>query len=131
MDERKSPCVLQDFVPFGAAALPLILIYNHAKQGNGYRVLPLGDLFALLFPPSFYIQVNAGHAIKSLTMSDESREAYLANLRCELRRITNKEEKNVSQLVSPLSPQMLKQFDFDSTATAKFQKWIPRDNVRQ
>ena len=27
----------QDFVPFGAAALPLILIYNHAKQGNGYR----------------------------------------------------------------------------------------------
>ena len=38
MDEQKSPCVLQDFVPFGAAALlPLILIYNHAKQGNGYR----------------------------------------------------------------------------------------------
>ena len=36
-DERKSPCVLQDFVPFGAAALPLIPIYNHAKQGNGYR----------------------------------------------------------------------------------------------
>ena len=32
-----SPCVLQDFVPFGAAALPLIPIYNHAKQGNGYR----------------------------------------------------------------------------------------------
>ena len=37
-DERtKVPCVLQDFVPFGAAALPLIPIYNHAKQGNGYR----------------------------------------------------------------------------------------------
>ena len=36
-DEQKSPCVLQDFVPFGAAALPLIPIYNHAKQGNGYR----------------------------------------------------------------------------------------------
>ena len=36
--ERKSPCVLQDFVPFGAAALlPLIPIHNHAKQGNGYR----------------------------------------------------------------------------------------------
>ena len=38
MDEQKSPCVLQDFVPFGAAALlPLTLIHNHAKQGNGYR----------------------------------------------------------------------------------------------
>ena len=36
-DERKSPCVLQDFVPFGAAALPLIPIYNYAEQGNGYR----------------------------------------------------------------------------------------------
>ena len=35
MDKRtKVPCVLQDF---GAAALPLIPIYNHAKQGNGYR----------------------------------------------------------------------------------------------
>ena len=31
------PCVLQDNVPFGAAALPLIPIYNHAEQGNGYR----------------------------------------------------------------------------------------------
>ena len=37
-NKRKSPCVLQDFVPFGAAALlPLIPINNHAKQGNGYR----------------------------------------------------------------------------------------------
>ena len=37
-DERKSPCVLQDFVPFGAAALlPLTPIHNHAMQGNGYR----------------------------------------------------------------------------------------------
>ena len=35
--QTKVPCVLQDFVPFGAAALPLIPIYNHAKQGNGYR----------------------------------------------------------------------------------------------
>ena len=35
-DKQKSPCVLQDFVPFRAAALlPLIPIYNHAKQGNG------------------------------------------------------------------------------------------------
>ena len=38
MDERKSLCVLQDFVPFGAAALlPFTQIYNHAKQGKGYR----------------------------------------------------------------------------------------------
>ena len=36
-DQTKVPCVLRDFVPFGAAALPLIPIYNHAKQGNGYR----------------------------------------------------------------------------------------------
>ena len=37
-DEPKSPCVLQDFVPFGAAALlPLTPIHNHSKQGNGYR----------------------------------------------------------------------------------------------
>ena len=38
MDRQKSPCVLQDFVPFGAAALlPLTPIHNHLKQGNGYR----------------------------------------------------------------------------------------------
>ena len=38
--ERKSPCVVQDFVPFEAPALlPPILIHNHAKQGNGYRCL--------------------------------------------------------------------------------------------
>ena len=37
-DEQKSPCVVQDFVPFGAAALlPLTPIHNHAKQGNGYH----------------------------------------------------------------------------------------------
>ena len=31
-------CVLQDFVPFRAAALlPLSQFHNHAKQGNGYR----------------------------------------------------------------------------------------------
>ena len=37
-NERKSPCVLQDFVPFGAAALlPLTQIHDNAKQGNGYR----------------------------------------------------------------------------------------------
>ena len=47
MDKQKSPCVLQDFVPFGATALlPLIPIYNHAKQGNGYR-WPLGDLLII------------------------------------------------------------------------------------
>ena len=32
------PCVLQDIVPFGAAALlPLTPIHSHAEQGNGYR----------------------------------------------------------------------------------------------
>ena len=32
------PCVLQDFVPFGAAALlPFTPIHNLSKQGNGYR----------------------------------------------------------------------------------------------
>ena len=37
-DEQKSPCVLQDFIPFGATALlPLTPIHNCAKQGNGYR----------------------------------------------------------------------------------------------
>ena len=37
-DEQKSPCVLQDFVPFRAAALlTLTQIHNHAHQGNGYR----------------------------------------------------------------------------------------------
>ena len=37
-NKRKSPCVLQVVVPFGAAALlPLTPFHNHAKQGNGYR----------------------------------------------------------------------------------------------
>ena len=37
-DERKSPCVLQDFVPFEAAALlPLTPIHNQVRQGNEYR----------------------------------------------------------------------------------------------
>ena len=52
-DERKSPCVLQDFVPFGAAALlPLTQIHNHAKQGNGYRRphIALGRLVFNFFP---------------------------------------------------------------------------------
>ena len=36
-NKRKSPTVLQDFIPFEFAALfPLISILNHAKQGNGY-----------------------------------------------------------------------------------------------
>ena len=37
MDEIKSPCVLQEFVPLGATGLlPLTPIHNHAMQGNGY-----------------------------------------------------------------------------------------------
>ena len=36
MDERKSPCILQDFVPFGATALlPLNLDHTLLKQGTG------------------------------------------------------------------------------------------------
>ena len=35
---QKSPCVLQDIVSFGAAALLTITyIHQHTKQGNGYR----------------------------------------------------------------------------------------------
>ena len=45
-DKQMFPCFLQDFIPFGAAALPpLTQIHNHAQQGNGYHILPLGDLF--------------------------------------------------------------------------------------
>ena len=36
--KQKSPCFLQDFVIFKAAALLLLtLIHYYAKQGNGYR----------------------------------------------------------------------------------------------
>ena len=36
-DGQKSPYVLQDFVPFGPAALlPLTPVHNHIKQGIGY-----------------------------------------------------------------------------------------------
>ena len=43
-DEQKFPCVLQDFFPFGAAALlPFTPIYNHAK-GIIDHILPLGNL---------------------------------------------------------------------------------------
>ena len=38
MDERRSPCILLDFIAFRAAALlPPTPIKNYAKQGNGYR----------------------------------------------------------------------------------------------
>ena len=43
--QTDSPCVLQDFVPFGAAALlPLILNQTLLKQGTGTadHLLPLG-----------------------------------------------------------------------------------------
>ena len=52
MDGRTdSPCVLQDFVPFGAAALlPLNLNHFLLKQGTGTadHLLPLGCYSALL-----------------------------------------------------------------------------------
>ena len=46
--ETKSPCVLQDFVPFGTAALLTIINNNqYTKQGNGYHSphTALGRLF--------------------------------------------------------------------------------------
>ena len=59
-DERTQvPCVLQDSVPFGAAALlPLTPIQNNAKQGNGYRWphIALGQpvcKFSILFNEKF------------------------------------------------------------------------------
>ena len=52
MDGRTdSPCVLQDFVPFGAAALlPLNLHHFLLKQGTGTadHLLPLGCYFLLI-----------------------------------------------------------------------------------
>ena len=51
-DERKSPCVLQDFVPFGATALlPLNLKHTLLKQGTGTadHLLPLGCYYFLHF----------------------------------------------------------------------------------
>merc|ERR1711954_211461 len=52
MDGRTdSPCVLQDFVPFGAAALlPLNLNHTQLKQGTGTadHLLPLG-CYSLLY----------------------------------------------------------------------------------
>ena len=45
-----SPCVLQDFVPFGAAALlPLYLNHTQLKQGMGTadHLLPLGCYFII------------------------------------------------------------------------------------
>ena len=51
MDEQKSPCVLQDFVPFGAAALLPSLkftITQSRAKGIADHILPLGDLFYLL-----------------------------------------------------------------------------------
>ena len=46
-DEQKSPCVLQDFVPFGAAALlPLqFTIMQSRATGIADHILPFGDLF--------------------------------------------------------------------------------------
>ena len=48
--DKNSPCVLQDFVPFRAAALlPLKFTLKMLKQGKGIadHILPLGDLFKI------------------------------------------------------------------------------------
>ena len=75
MDRRTdSPCVLQDFVPFGAAALlPLNLNHILLKQGTGTadHLLPLGcysclcfctlTFVCILFPLSYTSCVNKWH----------------------------------------------------------------------
>ena len=51
-DKQKSPCVLKDFVPFGAAALyPLTSVHivnftiiQSREMGIADHILPLGDL---------------------------------------------------------------------------------------
>lgn len=76
--------------------------------------------------------IDAGHALASLSLPDNKRQILLANLRCELRRITNKEMKTfVNQLISPMSPLNLKQasFDFKPKASATISNWKPRENI--
>ena len=56
-----SPCVLQDFVPFGAAALlPLNLNQTLLKQGTGTadHLLPLGCYSTLLLLPKCSIDLK-------------------------------------------------------------------------
>ena len=49
VEKQKSPCGLQDFVSFWAAALlPLTRIHNHAKQGNGYCPWATSFLFSII-----------------------------------------------------------------------------------
>ena len=42
-DERKSPCVLQDFVPFGAAAQK-VKNTNQSPKGNMWSAIPVALL---------------------------------------------------------------------------------------
>ena len=55
--DKNSPCVLQDFVPFRAAALlPLKFTLKMLKQGKGIadHILPLGDLFPMKLVMKYY-----------------------------------------------------------------------------
>ena len=78
MDGRTdSPCVLQDFVPFGAAALlPLNLNHTLLEQGTSTadHLLPLGCYLAFrgslcIDPPA---QINGYHS-KSLPLPNRTR----------------------------------------------------------
>ena len=69
-DKQKSPCVLQDIVPFGAAALlPLTPFHNHASRATGIadHILQLGDLFLPLFL-CFSLPLSLSHSV-SLSLS--------------------------------------------------------------
>ena len=69
-DKRKTPCVPQDFVSFGAAALlPVTPIHYHAKQGNGYR----WPHIALGRPVSFKEQRQRQWSKILLSMSKQGR----------------------------------------------------------
>ena len=67
-----SPCVLQDFVPLGAAALlPFNLNHLLLKQGTGtaYHLLPLGCHYLL---PFLSCQVSGEAAIPEATLIMEA-----------------------------------------------------------
>ena len=45
MNKQKSPCILQDYVPFGTTALLPPNIMQSKAMGIADHILPLGDWF--------------------------------------------------------------------------------------
>ena len=79
MDKQKSPCVLQDFVPFGAAALLLLTpIYNHAKHTYCHTTgCPLCQTLALLINPLPHSDVfEGGDATRLIHVQDADPETF-------------------------------------------------------